>query len=857
MAFSAFAQPNESWLRRTWHNMNARFNGLYHSKVRLQESVNALKEGHQDNFNEIISVFPYGTPEQRQAQKGNLEEVYKKCSNLINKHNKSRWVDDAWYLIGESYLFQNEHYTAIETFQYVANQFPDGERKYDAKLGILMAYIAQEKYYDAEAIMSIIKKEGDFPKRLDRDFAAISAEVYIHQEKYLQAIESLEKALSLTRNKDQRSRYNFILAQLYLETDQIAKSKEKFVRTIKLNPPYELAFQSNLGLIKTISMSEEKSLKTPRKYLKKMLNDDKNIEYFDQIYFELGNLEKQDGNIPAAIENYQKSAATSTKNQDQKTNSYLALATIYFDRKEYELSQKYFDSTALFVSPSRTDYEQIKAKQLVLTDLIENLVDIYAQDSLLRLSKMSKEELDQFINAMYEKDLKDAQLAKEREEQNQPIFDGNDPFNQPNKIQNNTIVGGAWYFYNPSAITRGSNDFKRKWGSRPKTDLWRYASMQASLNKPDEPGDQGDEGDDSGESNDDALTYDKDQDKETQEILGSVEKDKRKYYEPIPFSQGAKDAALAKIEKGLFGAGKIYFEDLKEPEKAKSYLLKLLERFPGSNYEPETYFIMVKLMADLGNRSESEKYSKLLNEKYPKNPFNLVLNDKEAAVEMSGSSQVSKLYQEAYNAYKAGDFKKALEIKEKAARDYAGNSLQANFDYLHALIIGQTEGKAAYIDYLTRIVELYPGTQIANMADYTLALLREKDKAPEEEGEFTSDYVLNPGEEHYFITIYDGVSEGQVMAGFSEYNKKNHGLEKLRLNSYILGEKNIVAVQSFKNKDEAEKYYVEFIKSDKFFKDLGIRAYDIYTISKSNFRTLLSDKDTDAYAVFFVRNYIQ
>ncbi len=69
-------------------------------------------------------------------------------------------------------LYQNELFTAIETYQYVANQFPNGEKKYDAKLGILMSYIAQEKYYDAEAIMSVIQKEGQFPARLQKDFCS-------------------------------------------------------------------------------------------------------------------------------------------------------------------------------------------------------------------------------------------------------------------------------------------------------------------------------------------------------------------------------------------------------------------------------------------------------------------------------------------------------------------------------------------------------------------------------------------------------------------------------------------------------------------------------------------------------------
>ena len=73
----------------------------------------------------------------------------------------------------------------------------------------------------------------------------------------------------------------------------------------------------------------------------------------------------------------------------------------------------------------------------------------------------------------------------------------------------------------------------------------------------------------------------------------------------------------------------------------------------------------------------------------------------------------------------------------------------------------------------------------------------------------------------------------------------------------MVGDKNVIAAQSFEDKDKAESYYLEFIKNDKFFKALGIRAYDLYIISQSNFRTLLVDNNADAYALFFVRNYIQ
>jgi len=306
----------------------------------------------------------------------------------------------------------------------------------------------------------------------------------------------------------------------------------------------------------------------------------------------------------------------------------------------------------------------------------------------------------------------------------------------------------------------------------------------------------------------------------------------------------------------LFNTGKIYFEDLKEFVKSKSYLLQSLNRFPDGVNEPETYFILNKIETELGNTAEADKYSKLLDEKHPKNPFNLVLNNRELAEQLGGTNEVSQLYEKAYAAYKQGEYEKALEVKREASEKYAGNSLQAKFDYLQALIIGKTKGKDAYVTALQRIVELYPGTRIANQASYTIQYLNEQGSENANEAE-SKKYKFAPGEEHYFIVIYDGGSKSEILAGFSDYNREKHNIENIKTTTYLVGDKNVIAAQSFEDKDKAESYYLEFIKNDKFFKALGIRAYDLYIISQSNFRTLLVDNNADAYALFFVRNYIQ
>lgn len=855
-ACTAFAQTEQGWFGRNWHDMNARFNGLYHAQEILNESVRNIKKQHVDDFNQVLDVFPYGNAENGSSEKASLEEVYKKASKLIRRHPKSKWVDDSWFLIGKAYFFQYDAYASIETFQYVVNQYPEGERLFNAKLWIVMAYLQQGKYYDAEAIMALLNQEKNFPRRLTRDKAAISAEIYIKQGKYVQAIRELERALTLSKVRDERSRYHFILGQLHMLNNSIGPAKENFAKTISLNPPYELAFQSNLGLIKAISMSQNKSLKAPRKHLKKMLKDDKNIEYFDQIYYQLGSLELKDKNKSLAIDYFRLSAASSSKNQDQKANAYLALATLFFEDKNYSLSQKYFDSTAMFMSNKRPDYEQIKAKQLVLTDLIENLVAINEQDSLLQLASMSREQLDKFIEQKIQESKALAEkIARDKENQQQINQAQIDPFEQPKQTKVGGVAGDEWYFYNLAAVGRGSNDFKRRWGDRPMTDHWRIATLAGKVmeqvNTPDKDGENKD-GD--GDPKDDPVVADKTK----EDLLSGVAEEKRKYYEKIPFSEIEKKAANNTIINALFLSGKIYEEDLKELDKAKYYFELLLKRYPGNSLEAETYFHLYKIAKALNNEDDAKKYADLLNEKYPKTPFNLVINNRDLLENMSTEKEVSQLYVKAYDAYLAEQYDQALQLKNTALQKYAGNALQAKFDYLHALIIGKTQGEEAYITALQRIKENYPGTLIANTAIYTLEYLANgKNKVETSPTEQSTKYAYEPESAHYFITLYDGGISAKVLAGFSDYNAQQHSMENLKASPYLLAQKNIVAIQTFKNKTEAEKYYIEFIKNDQFFKSLDIRAYENFTISADNFRILLNDPNSESYSEFFFNNYIQ
>lgn len=834
--------------------MNARFNGYYHSTVLLDQTIRSLEEGHKDNYNDVITLFPYGTLEQGKGQAGNMDEIFKKTSQVIKKHPKSKWIDDCYFLIAQSYFFKGDPYAAIETFQYIVNQYPNGGLKFASKLWILKSYLRQDKLNDAEAIMGLIRQDPDFPNSLQRDMNIIAAEIYIREGKYSQAIEKIEAALPKTKAKNERYRYHFALGQLYLKMENGEVAKQHFVKTIKLNPPYEMAFQSNLGLIKTIGYAKSGSLSTPKKYLRKMLKDDKNIDYFDQIYYELAKLEMMEQNKPGAIAYFQKSAQASTKNKDQKASSYLELANIFFEDRNFSLSQKYFDSTVMFISEEHPNYTEITARHSILTDLISNLVTIYEQDSLLAFAELPREQQDKRI----EEQIRREKEAAEKAEKNASQPNSSDPFNSPTKVVSNTAAGGEWYFYNPAAVARGANEFMRKWGQRPLTDFWRLKTIYESQGQ---PAGNPDAGDKTGDEKPSDLAYDKQQDEQKKDFLKDVDPDKRKYYENIPISKEAKKASLYKVETALFEIGKIYQYSLKEYKLAITNYENLITRFPDSEFGAEVLFNLIKCYEALGNSDKVSSLSKELDQRYPDSKFNAVVNNKKVEEDLGEEKEVIKLYNEAYSAYKNGQYNVAIAKKNKALQDFPGNSLQAKFDYLYALCIGKTKGLDPYLKLLEDIAANYPGTDVANEAKYTLDYFKNKNnkvekKTIDSQPERT-EFTYTGSSTHYFITVFEGGELDKIKIAFSDYNKEHHRLKNFRIGDYTLGKKTIIAVQHFANKEEAESYYVEFLKNGAFYQSLGIPAYENFMISAENFKVLLRQPDTDSYSQFFVKNYIQ
>lgn len=847
VAGQASAQNDQDgWLKRNWNNMIARFNIYFNATQKLERGMKTLADKQKDDFNETIDVYPYGTEADAKSMKGAMEETMKKASKVIQNKPRSKWADDAYFIIGQTQFFSGDYFSARETFQFVNNSFTDEEIKAMSQLWLMKSYIQQNKLDDAEAIYGLLKDLKSPSQEFTTHLNLSAGDLLVKQGKEAQAIELLDKGLNgKLKNRRVKYRTHFVLGQLYLKAKKYKKANSHFVKVLRMNAPYEYVFHSNLGMAKAASENGGQGAQRTIKYLKRMLKDDKNIEYYDQIYFELAKLEFAEGNNEAGLDFMRQSAKSSKSNAVQQTKTYLFLADHHFTEREYESAQAYYDSAVAVIPDNYPESDKIKAKHSVLSKLIENIKTIKTQDSLLALSELDRDVLDKRIDKIIEEEAERKRLEKEAEEIRKEQERMNALSGGGRNVGGVASAGGAsWYFYDQAAVARGENEFRRKWGNRKHADYWRFINKSLlgdAIPKDDDKENEAEENPD---------TYVSSEDEEQEEALSDVTAEKKKYYQDIPFSATAKLIANKKIQQAFLNNGKIYFDELKEYAISKINMSTLLNRYPSTIYKPEALFYLSKAETELGNESEAAKHARTIADDFPETPYNSVLNGKEIE-EDNSDVEVLAIYQKMYNAFQVGKYDEVKKYKKDVDLNYPGNSIQGKIDYLYALTIGKTEGKEAYKRELEVVREAYAGTEIGEMAAYTLRLLA---------GEFkettpTTIYEKPGNGTHYYVitAVTSKGSEGEIQ--LNNYNTQNFGSKNLITKGLIFGDRQLYYVKQFATKKDVMEYHEMMKSKTALLQNAGLSEYNYYPINEANFRTLVKQQKEEDYIKFFYKNY--
>lgn len=820
---------------RFWHRTNTYFNGYFNGREAIKEGVTDLSKTRKDNFNNLITPYHYGPKENWGNMSSQADKAMKKAVIMIQKHSMlingqqyNKWIDDCYMLMGKANYFKQEFYTGAAQLRYVADNSEKESTKTEAYIWMMKTYNALGELPDAAAMLLQLKKR-DIPAKLLEEYNTTLAEYYLLKGQKENAVKALEEAIANTKPKRRKARYQFLIGQIYQSEEYDKDAYESFAKALKMKPEYEIEFQSRINMARTSTDNNNDGL---RLVLRKMLKDDKNIEYQDQIYYALGTIDLKEEKRLDAIDNFEKSLRSALAGSTQTPITYLVLAELYLKEKNYEPAQAYYDSAAVTLDKSHPKYEEILRLKTNLSELVANIRMINLQDSLQRLGQMSESDLLVFLEN-YVEELKE----KDEEEKNnpQPIKtnpNSNNPFGQ---------TEGNSYWYNEQSKAFGANEFGKIWGTRILEDDWRRSNKTTfNTNNPtDNPED--------GAENPRYMV-------ET-------------YLREIPRTDSAMQASNELLYAAMYNLGAVYKEKIRDLPNAVDAFKALEKRNTDNVHFPITYYQLYLSYIALKDQPKADVYRDILINQYPESDYARLLQDPDYIRKLEEKdNKAAPYYQETYTLYTRGEYSATMTNCLLADTAFEGSSLLHRFALLYSLSIGKTKTEQEFVASLTDVKTKYAGTESAETAQRLLDALN-KGKPVEgaggNDGGTTTDTApktvwdeTQTGDYFVLILIPDKAKNlTDAKNGISNFNDENYSTKAYTVNNAILGNYSMLSVRKFANSEEALAYRSVFLgKGLVESLKMGSEVKVVITNAK-NFTQLFKTQDVSGYWDFFKKTF--
>jgi tetratricopeptide (TPR) repeat protein len=475
------SQYSEGRVSKGYHNLTAHFNAYVIARDEMQVVEKALFKNRDDNYNRPLPVLLPIDSAKAQPVKAYLDDIIKMGSIVAERHQNSKWLDDSYLLLGKARLYKQDFPNAIEVFKYVNTKGTDDDAKHAALVQLMHAYAEQNDFSNGLNVAEYLRVQP-LNEANTRDFYLTKAYLHQRKEESLIAASILDAVFPLLKKGEETARLHLIAGQQYDLANQPAKAAEHYGQVLKNRPSYDQSFYASLFLIQS---ADPKVVARSGVSFEKMLDDRKNTDLKDKIYYTMGQLEARRGRIDPALKLYQQSVTATTKNTEQVPYTYLEMAKLYFEKKQnYEAAKAYYDSALALLPPKSADFTAVSTRKKTLDEFVQHLTTIRTEDSLQRLTKLSAADLDKVLDkelARREKeDAKQAEIARQVIEKatGTPTTAG---LSMPGATNSDLNPAERWVLYNPVQLSQAKQEFQQKWGNRPLEDDWRRSTKETAL----------------------------------------------------------------------------------------------------------------------------------------------------------------------------------------------------------------------------------------------------------------------------------------------------------------------------------------------------------------------------------------
>ncbi|QXU40738.1 gliding motility protein [Pedobacter sp. D749] len=887
---------------RRFQNLTARYNYIYNANVLLSEYNEGMLQSYADNYEKTLSVYLDPEPQINLVltpgvANKQLDDVITKGQTIINDKSFSNYIDDAYMLLGKANYLKGNYFIASEYFDYTAKTYNNDLKTFIMAMNWkARSQMQLNNMVLADKIIDTMLRASDELKKDLAEPLATAAQMRIYKKRNKEAILFLESAIALPAEQQLRIRWRFILAQLQEKEKNLQDAYANFTKVEKSNAPFEMYFHANLNRIKLKALLSGVKLNKEEQLLA-LLKDDKNSDYTDQIYYQVGELFSAEGNFVKAEENYHKSVLKSTRNQTQKALSYLRIADLNFKEfNNYIKAKLYYDSTVMILPKNFPDYDNIVKKADNLQYLTDRYTIITKEDTAQAIAKLPADQREAKVKAYLTPKVEVVNTGAVINNQflNDPDF--------PNQSLNasNNVAGNTFYFNNNAAISNGFGDFKKRWGNRQLEDNWRQ-SVRSSAQETNQVLAGGKVATEIIPANGQTNAAATDQ--------TSLEK---QFLDALPTTQPLLAISNQKIIDAYFEIASFYQQELNDKPEANKIYLELIKRYPENNHLVAIYYSLYLNYKGL-DEAKSDQYKQLVLTKFPESNFAKNILDPTYSAKQTQMENIAiNNYNAAFDAYARKDYANVVKQADDNISAFPNNDLAPQYAYLKAIAVGRTAKVDALLTEFNLITTNYPNDKIitplvrdhlkyieANLDEFkqrpvalidfdaneprfvsqaapvavpTKPLVVENSVAkkaepttvakpvevkPVDTTKPVSIFSAAKSEEYYYvIDVADAtLTLSSSRFGIGQFNRGNYPDNDLEHKLVELDNDQLIYITSFIDLEDAKLYESSITGQLKNIMKVPANLYKAFIISKENFSKLTDRQRINEYLEFLKDNY--
>jgi outer membrane protein assembly factor BamD (BamD/ComL family) len=547
-----------------------------------------------------------------------------------------------------------------------------------------------------------------------------------------------------------------------------------------------------------------------------------------------------------------------------------------FAKPDYRQAYNFYDSLRLD-DPTLKDVDAIQARKTMLGNLATNFEIAARQDSLQRIAGLPEDQRKDHVKKLVK------ELRKQQGLKDEPLTAG-PAFVAPTLFPS-VQPKGEWYFYNAAFRTRGQNDFKNKWGTRPNADNWRRSSTINAGLRNNQPGNittlQGNANSVPGGG----LTFED-------------------LYANLPLTTEQLKVSNDSIQDALFALGKIYIQEIEDCNAGTQTLEQLRSRFPKYEKMDQVLFNLFYCYNKNGETAKIIDVKRQLSEQFNGSAItNLVISGKDPKA--SANSEATKTYERIYDLFIEGRFDQAVIQKRVADSQYGKNYWTPQLLYIEAVYYIKQRNDSTATTVLNNIISQFPSTPLAEKAtnllnvlskraqiEYELAkldvtrnigdtttrqpvtmlqpktdtgqskpLVTNNNPRPDtlnnnSRPNLTTPFTFNANETYYVMVVLtqvDPVFCSEAKNAFARYNRETYFNKTITADLYEIDKDNrLLLMWPFKDAQEAVAYVITTRPktATEILPWLRGGRYSLIIVTEPNLELLKANKDLDAYKAF-------